>query len=327
MGSKSGSKKTKIGGQALIEGIMMRGVSKAAMAVRMKDGGIDVEEWELPERRWYETTPLIRGSVNFVTTLIDGYKCMMKSAEKSGMMDDDGSEEPSKFEKWLDDKLGDKLTGVIMGIAMVLGVALAIFLFLFVPSYLFTLLQSVIPVDISMWKATFEGVLKLVMFVIYMAIVAQMKDIRRTYEYHGAEHKTIACYEAGEPLTVENIRRKTRFHPRCGTSFIIIVLLVSILVYSIVPLEPAQWLGIENAALGTLLRVVSKLLLLPIVVGIAYELIRLAGRYDNIVTRIISAPGLWMQRITTREPDDSMIEIAVAALTPCLPKEGEDDNW
>ena len=326
MGSKSGSKKTKIGGQALIEGIMMRGVSKAAMAVRMKDGGIDVEEWELPERRWYETTPLIRGSVNFVTTLIDGYKCMMKSAEKSGMMDDDGSEEPSKFEKWLDDKLGDKLTGVIMGIAMVLGVALAIFLFLFVPSYLFTLLQSVIPVDISMWKATFEGVLKLVMFVIYMAIVAQMKDIRRTYEYHGAEHKTIACYEAGEPLTVENIRRKTRFHPRCGTSFIIIVLLVSILVYSIVPLEPAQWLGIENAALGTLLRVVSKLLLLPIVVGIAYELIRLAGRYDNIVTRIISAPGLWMQRITTREPDDSMIEIAVAALTPCLPKEGEDDN-
>lgn len=327
MGSKSGCKKTKIGGQALIEGIMMRGVSKAAMAVRMKDGGIDVEEWELPERRWYETTPLIRGSVNFVTTLIDGYKCMMKSAEKSGMMDDDGSEEPSKFEKWLDDKLGDKLTGVIMGIAMVLGVALAIFLFLFVPSYLFTLLQSVVPVDISMWKATFEGVLKLVMFVIYMAIVAQMKDIRRTYEYHGAEHKTIACYEAGESLTVENIRRKTRFHPRCGTSFIIIVLLVSILVYSIVPLEPAQWLGIENAALGTLLRVVSKLLLLPIVVGIAYELIRLAGRYDNIVTRIISAPGLWMQRITTREPDDSMIEIAVAALTPCLPKEGEDDNW
>ena len=327
MGSKSGSKKTKIGGQALIEGIMMRGVSKAAMAVRMKDGGIDVEEWELPERRWYETTPLIRGSVNFVTTLIDGYKCMMKSAEKSGMMDDDGSEEPSKFEKWLDDKLGDKLTGVIMGIAMVLGVALAIFLFLFVPSYLFTLLQSVVPVDISMWKATFEGVLKLVMFVIYMAIVAQMKDIRRTYEYHGAEHKTIACYEAGEPLTVENIRKMTRFHPRCGTSFIIIVLLVSILVYSIVPLEPAQWLGIENAALGTLLRVVSKLLLLPIVVGIAYELIRLAGRYDNIVTRIISAPGLWMQRITTREPDDSMIEIAVAALTPCLPKEGEDDNW
>lgn len=327
MGSKSGSKKTKIGGQALIEGIMMRGVSKAAMAVRMKDGGIDVEEWELPERRWYETTPLIRGSVNFVTTLIDGYKCMMKSAEKSGMMDDDGSEEPSKFEKWLDDKLGDKLTGVIMGIAMVLGVALAIFLFLFVPSYLFTLLQSVVPADISMWKATFEGVLKLVMFVIYMAIVAQMKDIRRTYEYHGAEHKTIACYEAGEPLTVDNIRRKKRFHPRCGTSFIIIVLLVSILVYSIVPLEPAQWLGIENAALGTLLRVVSKLLLLPIVVGIAYELIRLAGRYDNIVTRIISAPGLWMQRITTREPDDSMIEIAVAALTPCLPKEGEDDNW
>lgn len=327
MGSKSVGKKTKIGGQALIEGIMMRGVSKAAMAVRMKDGSIDVEEWALPERRWYETTPLIRGSVNFVTTLKDGYKCMMKSAEKSGMLDDDGNEEPSKFEKWLDDKLGDKLTGVIMGVAMVIGVALAVFLFLFVPSYLFTLLQSVVPTDISMWKATFEGVLKLVMFVAYMAVVAQMKDIRRTYEYHGAEHKTIACYEAGEPLTAENIRKKTRFHPRCGTSFIIIVLLVSILVYSIVPLEPGAWLGIESTALSTLLRVVCKLALLPIVVGIAYELIRLAGRYDNIVTRIISAPGLWMQRITTREPDDSMIEIAVAALTPCLPKDGEDDNW
>lgn len=320
-------KRTSIGGQALIEGIMMRGVSKAAMAVRMKDGGIDVEEWELGERKWYQKVPFIRGSFNFVTTLSDGYKCMMKSAEKSGMLDDDG-EEMSKFEKWLDDKFGDKLTQAIMAVAMVIGVALAVVLFMFVPSYLFTLLEKLAgETDISMWKSAFEGVLKLILFVGYMAIVAQMKDIRRTYEYHGAEHKTIACYEAGKELTVENIRTMSRFHPRCGTSFIIITLLVSILFYSIIPIEPAAWFNLDNNMLAVILRVVFKLLLLPLVVGIAYELIKIAGRHSNIITKIISAPGIWMQRLTTREPDDSMIEIAVAALKPCLPKEGENDNW
>lgn len=325
---KDTGKKTKIGGQALIEGIMMRGVSNAAMAVRMKDGGIDVEEWELKARKWYEKTPFIRGSINFVTQLMDGYKCMMKSAEKSGMLDDDGSEEPSKFEKWLDDKFGDKLTNAIMTVAMVIGVALAVVLFLFVPSYLFSLIETAAgDVDISMWKSTFEGVLKLILFVAYMAVVAQMKDIKRTYEYHGAEHKTIACYEAGKPLTVENVRPMCRFHPRCGTSFIIITLLVSILFYSIVPIEPGQWFSIENNALAVMLRVVIKLAFLPLVVGIAYELIRLAGKYTNVFTRVLSAPGLWMQRLTTREPDDSQIEVAIAAMKPCLPKEGENDNW
>lgn len=320
------TKKTTIGGQALIEGIMMRGVSTEAMAVRTKDGAIDVEQWELKPRRWYEKAPFIRGSVNFVNSLMDGYRCMMKSAEKSGMMED--NEEPTKFEKWLDDKFGDKLTNMIMGVAMFIGVVLAVVLFLFVPSYLFTLIEKLAgDTDISMWKSAFEGVLKLALFVGYMAIVAQMKDIKRTYEYHGAEHKTIACYEAGKPLTVENIRPMTRFHPRCGTSFIIITLLVSILFYSLVPIEPAAWFGIENNMLGVLLRVVIKLALLPAVVGIAYELIRLAGRYTNPVTKVLSAPGLWMQRLTTREPDDSQIEVAVAALTPCLPKRGEDDNW
>ena len=154
-----------------------------------------------------------------------------------------------------------------------------------------------------------------------------MKSIKRTYEYHGAEHKTIACYEAGKELTVENIRPMRRFHPRCGTSFIIITLLVSILVYSLVPLEPGDWLGIENKVLSALLRVLIKLPLLPFVVGISYEIIRLAGRYTNVLTKIISAPGLLMQRLTTREPDDSQIEVAIAAVLPCLPKEGEDDNW
>ena len=324
-------KKTRIGGQALIEGIMMKGVSTGAMAVRMKDGSIDVEEWDINDKKWYEKVPIIRGSFNFVKTLTEGYTYMTKSAEKSGMMEDDSDEEQTKFEKWLDDKLGDKLTGVIMGIAMVIAVALAVVMFLFVPSYIFTGIEYLAgDADISGWRTVFEGVLKIAMFVGYMALVAQMKDIRRTYEYHGAEHKTITCYEQGKELTVENVRQMCRFHPRCGTSFIIITLLVSILVYMVVPITPdmfKEWLGIENDGLAILLRVVCKLILLPLVVGISYELIKLAVRYTNIFTKIISAPGLWMQRLTTREPDDSQIEIAIAAITPCLPKEGEDDSW
>lgn len=324
-------KKTRIGGQALIEGIMMKGVSTGAMAVRMKDGSIDVEEWDINDKKWYEKVPIIRGSFNFVKTLTEGYTYMTKSAEKSGMMEDDSDEEQTKFEKWLDDKLGDKLTGVIMGIAMVIAVALAVVMFLFVPSYIFTGIEYLAgDADISGWRTVFEGVLKIAMFVGYMALVAQMKDIRRTYEYHGAEHKTITCYAQGKELTVENVRQMCRFHPRCGTSFIIITLLVSILVYMVVPITPdmfKEWLGIENDGLAILLRVVCKLILLPLVVGISYELIKLAGRYTNIFTKIISAPGLWMQRLTTREPDDSQIEIAIAAITPCLPKEGEDDSW
>ena len=332
-------KKTKIGGQALIEGIMMKGVSKGAMAVRMKDGGIDIEEWDIKPSKWYNKAPFIRGSINFVSSLSEGYKCMMKSAEKSGMLEeDDENYQPSKFEKWLDDKLGDKLTGVIMAIAMVIGVALAILLFAVVPTALYDWIETLmplttdavtselVPIDISMWQSTFEGIMRMILFVGYMAIVAKMKDIRRTYEYHGAEHKTIACYEGGEELTVENIKKYTRFHPRCGTSFIILSLLVSILVYTIVPINPAEWWGFEGI-LAVLVRVGIKLLLLPVVVGIAYELIRIAGRHNNIITRIISAPGLWMQRLTTREPDASQIEIAIAAIKPVLPKEGENDEW
>ncbi len=349
-------KKTKIGGQALIEGIMMKGVSKSAMAVRLKDGGIDVEDWDNPKPKWYNKAPFIRGSINFVTSMTEGYKLMMKSAEKSGMLDEEAEEEPTKFEKWLDEKFGDKLTGVVMAIAMVIGVALAVFLFAFVPTALFDWIETLMPmvrtnadpatasafipaaladkqfsfvsaVDISVWQSTFEGVMRMIIFVAYMAVVSKMKDIRRTYEYHGAEHKTIACYEAGEELIVENVKKHTRFHPRCGTSFIILSLLVSILVYTIVPINPAEWFGIENTLLASLARVAIKLLLLPVVVGIAYELIRIAGRHTNIFTKIMSAPGLWMQRLTTCEPDASQIEIAIAAMKPVLPKEGEDDRW
>lgn len=349
-------KKTKIGGQALIEGIMMKGVSKGAMAVRLKEGGIDVEEWDLPKPKWYNKAPFIRGSINFVTSMSEGYRLMMKSAEKSGMLDEEEGEEPTKFEKWLDEKLGDKLTGVIMAIAMVIGVAMAVFLFAFVPTALFDWIETLMPMvqldvdpailktllpacvstegavitaplDISMWQAVFEGVMRMIIFVAYMAVVSRMKDIRRTYEYHGAEHKTIACYEAGEELIVDNVKKHTRFHPRCGTSFIILSLLVSILVYTVVPIQPQEWFGITNGAIAALARVAIKLLLLPLVVGIAYELIRIAGRHTNIFTRIMSAPGLWMQRLTTCEPDDKQIEIAIAAIKPVLPREGENDEW
>ncbi len=324
--TKCCDKKTKVGGQALIEGIMMKGVSVGAMAVRKKDGSVYTEEWALPEKKWYNKALFVRGCVNFVQQLREGMGCMNRSAEISGAFDDEG--EQTKFDKWLEKHFGEKGFEVISGILTFLMIAAMLAVFLFVPSYLFKLIESAVgETDISMWKSVFEGVLKLVLFVAYMAIVAQMKSIKRTYEYHGAEHKTIACYEAGKELTVENIKPMTRFHPRCGTSFIIITLLVSIFVYSIVPLEPAQWFNIENNVLAALLRVLVKLPLLPVIVGISYEIIRIAGRYTNILTKIISAPGLWMQRLTTREPNDSQIEIAIAAVLPCLPKEGEDDNW
>ncbi len=322
------AKKTTIGGQALIEGVMMKGVSVGAMAVRKNDGSIYLEEWKIPEKKWYNKALFIRGCINFVSQVKDGYSYINKSSEISGAFDD---EEPTKFDLFLvktfGEKGAEKAVNAIAGILTFLMIAAMLAVFLFLPSFLFTLIENAVSADISMWKSAFEGVLKLVLFIAYMAIVAQTKGMRRVYEYHGAEHKTIACYEAKKELTVENVRQMTRFHPRCGTSFIIITLLVSILVYSLIPLEPGAWLGIENKVLSTLLRVLIKLPFLPIVVGISYELIKLAGRYTNVFTKIISAPGLWTQRLTTREPDDSQIEVAIAAMTPCLPKENEDDNW
>lgn len=323
-------RRTTVGGQALIEGIMMRGVSKGAMAVRKKDGTIDVEEWELPRQKWYQKCPFIRGIFNFVLQLKDGMKYMNKSMEKSGYLDEEESEEPSKFEKWLEDKFGDKLVSVITFIGGFLGVALAIVMFLFVPTWLFTGVQALFgDTDISAFRSLFEGILKIVIYIIYLWLTSLMKDIRRTYEYHGAEHKTIAAYEAGEELTVDNVKKHTRFHPRCGTSFIFLVLAVSILVTSVAPINSESFIayGVSSKFLADLLRVVCKLILLPLVVGISYEIIRIAGRYDNIVTKIISAPGLAMQRLTTREPDGKQIECAIAAIKPCLPKENEDDKW
>ena len=297
--------KSKIGGQALIEGIMMLGPDTGAMACRLPDGSIDVETWEERNGKsapWYKKTPLVRGCTNFVISLTKGYKYMMKSAEKQLTEEEKAEEENASA-----------IFQVMMYIGMVVGIMIAVGLFVFLPKFIIGLVLS--KDDSRILRSVLEGVIKIAIFILYMWGISCMKDIRRQYEYHGAEHKTIACHEAELPLTVENVRPQTRFHKRCGTSFIFIVLLVSIFVMCFVPFSE------------TLPRVLTSLALLPVVVGVSYECIRYAGTHENTITKILSAPGLAMQRITTREPDDSMIEIAIAALTPCIPKDKADDKW
>ena len=304
-------KKTSIGGQALIEGIMMRGPVLTSMATRMPDGSIDVETWNThkgSKTPWTRKTPFIRGIFNMVDSMVVGYHCLMKSAEKAGV-----EEEPTKFDKWLEKKLGHNMMKVLGGVAVVLGVALAAVLFIFIPTGLSSLLKPLLGAGIGL--SLFEGLIKVIILVGYMWLCSRMKEIHRVFEYHGAEHKSIACYEAGLPLTVENIRPQRRFHPRCGTSFLFLVVFISIIVGSFI-----SW---DNPAIRMLL----KLALIPVVVGISYELIKLAGRSDGILTRIISAPGMWLQRITTCEPDDSQIECAIAALEAVIPEDENADRW
>ena len=305
--------KSKIGGQALIEGVMMRGLDRTAMAVRLPDGQIDVEVWPLEQPKWLQwigKIPIVRGIFNFVASMITGYKCLTKSAEKAIP---DEEETPSKFEQWLNRVLGDKVMTVVSMIGVILGIVLAIFLFMYLPVIVVKGIDALLP--LGGWKALLEGLIKMAIFVGYLAIVAQMKDIRRVFEYHGAEHKSIFCYESGLELTVENVKKQSRFHPRCGTSFMILILIISILVSSVI-----SW---ESALLRTLLKIAS----LPLVMGIGHELLKLSGRYDNFFTRIIAWPGLKLQHLTTREPDDSQIEVAIASLQPVLPENREEDRW
>ncbi len=295
--------KSKIGGQALIEGIMMLGPGTGAMACRLPDGSIDVETWKENNGKsapWYKKVPLVRGCTSFVTSLVKGYKYMMKSADK----------QLTEEEK---NEAGEGFFDVIMTIGSILGVVLALGLFVFLPKFLVGLIPGIKTMRIL--RSVLEGIVKILIFIGYMVAISKMKDIHRQYMYHGAEHKTIACHEAELPLTVENIRGQSRFHKRCGTSFIFIVLLVSIFVMCFVPFT-VTWQ-----------RVVASLVLLPLVVGISYECIRFAGNNDNVFTRILSAPGLAMQRITTCEPDDSMIEVAIAAMKPCIPEDKTEDVW
>ena len=318
--------KTMIGGQALIEGIMMLGPEKSAVIVRTKDGlQKKIEDRKKPKEGFsLRKLPLIRGLFNFWTSMKIGTGAMMYSADL--MIEEESEEEvenPSKLDKWLEEKLS---TGAFTTLAVVLGICLSVGLFVILPSFIGSLIQRFIPNTLV--HNLVEGLIRIVILVGYMYLMSLMKDMKRVFAYHGAEHKTIACYEAQEELTVENVRSKSRLHPRCGTSFLFVVIIVSILVFSVAsmllaPLTPTFDSGILNA----LVRVVLKLLLLPVVVGIAYGINRLVGRYDNWFTRAISAPGLWLQYITTNEPDDDMIEVGIEALKAVIPQEEGSDKW
>ena len=412
-------KKTSIGGQALIEGIMMRGPHKTVMSVRKNDGQIVSETLNttsLKDKCAFFGLPIIRGSVSMIESLAFGYKALMRSADLSGMLEEEEAEKKAKADKKAakkakaeevseveaevvaesnadettadadetaaesvvesqvdetaaeptvesvadevatDDAAGETISaaetvveadstetatttdasaekkaekkqenGILMAIigaiSMVFGIALALALFFYLPSLIFKYVNHLAGGQITAYQAAFEGVLKIIIFVIYLILVSQMKDIKRVFMYHGAEHKTIFCYEHGMELTVENIRKEKRFHPRCGTSFLILMLIVSIIFYMIIARIFPELAS--NIVLWMLIRIAC----LPLLVGIGYELIKFCGRHDNFITRMISAPGVWLQRITTKEPDDSMIEVAIEAMTAVIPENSEDDRW
>ncbi len=308
---------TSIGGQALMEGIMMRGPFKTTVGVRKHDGTIELEEIQplnLTKKYKLLRLPLLRGVAGMIDSLVTGNKALMLSADKAMEGEEVPEEEVSKFDQWLDKHFGEKTISFIMGASVVLGVAIAIAVFFFLPTLLFNWLASALPFlnDHMIWRSAFEGIMRIILFLIYMALVTLNKDIKRVFQYHGAEHKTIFCYEHGLDMTVENVRIQSRFHPRCGTSFIVLMLIVGILIGLFIPFTNV-WL-----------RTATKILLLPLTVGLGYELIRICGRYDNIVTRIIAAPGIWMQHLTTKEPKDEMIEVAIAAMKDVIPANGED---
>ncbi len=298
--------KTSIGGQAVLEGIMMRGPKKTALSVRMSDGTIKTEVWDTPQKKWFHKVPLIRGIFNFFESLKEGYSSLMKSAEMTGALE----EEESDWEKKLKEKLGDKYNSVFEGVIMVLALCLSLGLFMFLPAALVKLAEPFVSNNFIM--TAIESCTKLLIFFGYLLLVSQMEDIKRTFMFHGAEHKCIYCYEHGEELTVENVRKYSRFHPRCGTSFLVITLLLSILVFSFI-----GWGNVFQ-------RVLTKLICLPVTMSLAYECIKFAGKHDNKFTRFLSAPGLWTQRLSTKEPDDEMIEVAIEAMKRVIPEDAED---
>lgn len=319
MARETTKKITSIGGSALIEGIMMRGPKKTTVAVRMGKDDIYTEDLEftgITQKYKIFKAPFIRGIGGLIDSMRLSYKSLMLSADKAIEAGEVEEEEPSKFEKWLDEKFGDKLVKVLMIFASIIGVAFAVGLFFFVPSFLYDLVCKLTSwAETRLFKSVFEGVLKIVLFLGYIIICSRMQEMKRVFMYHGAEHKTIFCYENNKELTVENVKKYKRFHPRCGTSFLVIMLILGIFIGLFVPVAPfgIAWL-----------RPVIKILLIPITCGIGYELIKICGKHDNAVTRILAAPGMWAQRITTKEPDESMIEVAIAAITPVIPDDGSD---
>ncbi len=324
MSEKEKIKYSGVGGEALIEGIMMKGPYGAAMACRMPDGSIDVTKKEfksVTDKHKILKAPFIRGPINFVEQMIFGYKCIMESAEKTAFDTDTNEEEMSKLDKWLSDHFGPKMMAVIGAVAMVLGFGLAFLIFFYLPTLATDLInEHIANGNLVRTRPLIEGIMRMIIFVIYMWAVSQMSDIKRVFKYHGAEHKSIFCIEHGLELTIENVRKQKRFHPRCGTSFIFITIILSIVVSSLVvviapEIREVRWLWIA-----------VKILLLPLIMSIGYECIRIAGKHDNVLTKILSAPGLFMQRITTKEPEDDIIEVAIAAIKPVITPPDASEN-
>ncbi|MBE5039416.1 DUF1385 domain-containing protein [Oscillospiraceae bacterium DSM 107454] len=328
--------RTSIGGQAVMEGVMMRGPHLIATAVRKPDGDIIVDKQTLGKIRSgkFVKLPIIRGCVNFFDSMIIGVKALMFSAQFFDV-DDEGNpveQKPSRFEVWLEKKLdSEKAMNVILYCSVIFSLILSIGLFILLPTFLTGFLRPLISTGIFL--TLIEGAVRIFIFICYLSLVSQMKDIKRVFMYHGAEHKSIFCYEKGLELNVANVRKQSRFHPRCGTSFLLIVMVISILVFSIIPWDEATFASIPGigpwlvSIPWVITRMILRLLLLPVVAGLSYEIIKYAGRHDNAFTRAISAPGMWFQRITTNEPDDSMIEVAIAALQTVIPENQEEDKW
>ena len=325
---------TSIGGQAVIEGVMMKGPSKSAIAIRKPDGEIDIDikdNSSLVAKFKLTKIPVIRGVVAFFDSMITGVKATMHSAEFIDLEEE--GESQSKFDKFIEKHFGDKMIDIILWISVALSLVLGVGLFMLLPTVIAGALKSIFTNEsfIQLPKAFIdvinpfvtntvvlnltESITRMIIFLIYMILVSKLKDMQRVFEYHGAEHKTIACYEAGAELTVENARNYTRFHPRCGTSFLLIVMVVSILFFSLL-----SW---DNVWM----RMGLRLLLLPVVAGISYEIIRFAGRSKSKCVSFLTKPGLWMQKLTTREPDDSQLEVAIESIKAVLPENGEDDKW
>ena len=321
--------KTLIGGQALIEGIMMRGPAKDAMAVRVGDDiKLEVTPRKVRPPKSIGTRPFVRGAVNFFDAQVSGVKALMRSAELSP--DVATEEAPSKFDLWLEKKVGnEKFQQIAVGIAVLMGLGLSILLFFLLPMVISSFFDQFIHHHLVL--NLIEGLVRMIVFASYMFLVSKMKEMKRVFAYHGAEHKTIRCYEAGLPLTVENVRQQTRLHPRCGTSFLLVVMVISILVFSVASSLLLAVVPVLNAMKGgflyRLIMILFKLLLLPLVVSVTYEINRWAGKHDNWFTKVIIAPGMCLQKLTTNEPDDAMIEVSIAAVQAVLPEEEGADRW
>lgn len=306
---------TSIGGSAIMEGVMMRGPKEIASAVRKPDGEIVVDKRpisSLVTKYHVDKIPILRGVFAFFDSMICSMRALMWSAEFFDI-EEDSAEEQSKFDKWLTEKLGDKLKDYVIYFSVFISLIFSIGLFFILPNVVTGFARKV--VDQKVVLTLIEGLIRIGIFLCYILLVSRMEEIKRVFQYHGAEHKTIFCYEAGLPLTVENARKMNRLHPRCGTSFLVFVMIISIIVFSFV-----SWNNI-------FVRIISRLLLLPVVAGISYEIIRWAGRSQNKVVCLISKPGMWLQKITTREPDDAQLEVAIASMSAVLTGNKEDDKW